>query len=162
LLTFKYSKTIHHRIKCDELKGSPYLSGSRSKQHSFWKNNPTIYIQSRADYRGGSSSSHEYPIRNSIGLSAILTDDFRGFPISSYKQYLFLPYPFLLIIRGIILIAFNAKRFMYLKRVSFYKLNKKKKLHGLSPRANYTDRATAACRRSDCQLVRIEGATWSA
>jgi hypothetical protein len=38
----------------------------------------------------------------------------------------------------------------------------KEKLHGLSPRANYTDRATAACRRSDCQLVRIEGATWSA
>jgi hypothetical protein len=36
------------------------------------------------------------------------------------------------------------------------------KLHGLSPRANYTDRATAACRRSDCQLVRMEGATWSA
>jgi hypothetical protein len=36
------------------------------------------------------------------------------------------------------------------------------KLHGLSLRANYTDRATAACRRSDCQLVRIEGATWSA
>jgi hypothetical protein len=26
-----------------------------------------------------------------------------------------------------------------------------KKLHGLSPRANYTERATAACRRSDCQ-----------
>jgi hypothetical protein len=31
-----------------------------------------------------------------------------------------------------------------------------KKLHGLSPRANYTDRATAACRRSDYQLLRIE------
>jgi hypothetical protein len=30
---------------------------------------------------------------------------------------------------------------------------KKLKLQGLSPRANYTDRATAACRRSDCQLV---------
>jgi hypothetical protein len=28
-----------------------------------------------------------------------------------------------------------------------------KKLHGLSLRANYTDLATAACRRSDCQLV---------
>jgi hypothetical protein len=41
-------------------------------------------------------------------------------------------------------------------------LNVKKKLLGLSPRANYTDRATAACRRSDCQLLRIEGATWSA
>jgi hypothetical protein len=27
----------------------------------------------------------------------------------------------------------------------------KTKLHGLSPRENYTDRATAACRRSDCQ-----------
>jgi hypothetical protein len=25
-------------------------------------------------------------------------------------------------------------------------------LYGLSPRPNYTDRATAACRRSDCQL----------
>jgi hypothetical protein len=37
-----------------------------------------------------------------------------------------------------------------------------KKLHGLSPRANYTDRATAACRRNYCQLLRIEGATWSA
>jgi hypothetical protein len=36
------------------------------------------------------------------------------------------------------------------------------KLHGLSPRANYTDRATAACRRSDCQRLRIKGATWSA
>jgi hypothetical protein len=39
---------------------------------------------------------------------------------------------------------------------------RKNKLHGLSPRANYTDWATAACRRSDCQLLRIEGATWSA
>jgi hypothetical protein len=37
--------------------------------------------------------------------------------------------------------------------------NKTNKLHGLSPRANYTDQATAACRRSDCQLLRIEGAT---
>jgi hypothetical protein len=34
---------------------------------------------------------------------------------------------------------------------------KKTKLHGLSPRANQTGRATAACRRSDCQLLRIEG-----
>jgi hypothetical protein len=41
-------------------------------------------------------------------------------------------------------------------------INLKLKLHGLSPRANYTDRATAACRRSHCQLLRIEGATWSA
>jgi hypothetical protein len=40
--------------------------------------------------------------------------------------------------------------------------NPKTKLHDLSPRANYTDRATAACRRSDCQLLRIESATWSA
>jgi hypothetical protein len=39
------------------------------------------------------------------------------------------------------------------------KLNK---LHGLSPRASCTDRASAACRRSDCQLVRREGSTWSA
>jgi hypothetical protein len=31
------------------------------------------------------------------------------------------------------------------------------KLRGLSPLANYTNRATAACRRSSCQLLRIEG-----
>jgi hypothetical protein len=31
------------------------------------------------------------------------------------------------------------------------------KLLGLSPRANYTDRATAAYRRSNCQILRIEG-----
>jgi hypothetical protein len=36
------------------------------------------------------------------------------------------------------------------------------KLRDLSPRANYTGGATAACRRSECQLLRIEGATWSA
>jgi hypothetical protein len=41
-------------------------------------------------------------------------------------------------------------------------IHTKTKLHGLSPRANYTDRATAACWRSDCQLLRIESATWSA
>jgi hypothetical protein len=40
-------------------------------------------------------------------------------------------------------------------------IKKKTKLYCLSPRANYTDRGTAACRRSDCQLLRIEGATWS-
>jgi hypothetical protein len=40
------------------------------------------------------------------------------------------------------------------------KSNKKpSKLRGLSPRANYTDRATTACRRSQCQLLWIEGAT---
>jgi hypothetical protein len=38
----------------------------------------------------------------------------------------------------------------------------KKKLHGLSPWANYTDRATAACQRSDCQLLQVKDATWSA
>jgi hypothetical protein len=46
--------------------------------------------------------------------------------------------------------------------VILWRYKTKTKLHGLSPRANYTDRATAACRRSDCQLARIEGATWSA
>jgi hypothetical protein len=34
---------------------------------------------------------------------------------------------------------------------------KKKKLRGLSPRVNYTDRATAACRRSDFQLFADRG-----
>jgi hypothetical protein len=39
---------------------------------------------------------------------------------------------------------------------------KKKKLRVLSPRANYTDRATTACRWSYCQLLLIEGVVWSA
>jgi hypothetical protein len=34
------------------------------------------------------------------------------------------------------------------------------KPHGLSPRAKYTDRMTAACRRSQFQLLWIEGVTW--
>jgi hypothetical protein len=36
------------------------------------------------------------------------------------------------------------------------------KLRGLSPRANYTDRAIAPYRRRWCLLLRIEGVTWSA
>jgi hypothetical protein len=59
-----------------------------------------------------------------------------------------------------IVYIFNCRNYVRIFR-GVYKL-KKTKLHGLSPRANYTDRATAACRRSDCQLLRIEGATWSA
>jgi hypothetical protein len=38
----------------------------------------------------------------------------------------------------------------------YYSVFIKKNLRGLSPRGNYTDWATAACRRSDCQLLRIE------
>jgi hypothetical protein len=43
-------------------------------------------------------------------------------------------------------------------------LSKTKKLNSVafSPQTNYTDRATAACRRSYCQLLRIEGVAWSA
>jgi hypothetical protein len=37
------------------------------------------------------------------------------------------------------------------------KTKKKTKLHGLSPLANYTDRVTALCRRSDCQLFADRG-----
>jgi hypothetical protein len=41
-------------------------------------------------------------------------------------------------------------------------IKKKNKLSGLSPRANYTDRANAACRWRYCQRLLTEGATWSA
>jgi hypothetical protein len=37
-----------------------------------------------------------------------------------------------------------------------------KKLRDLSPGANYTDWEIAACRRSKCQVLRIEGVAWSA
>jgi hypothetical protein len=46
----------------------------------------------------------------------------------------------------------------YLNELKLYEnMATKKKLHGLSPRANYTDRATAACRRSDYQLFADRG-----
>jgi hypothetical protein len=38
----------------------------------------------------------------------------------------------------------------------------KTKLHGLSPRANYTDRATAVVGEVIVNFLPIEGATWSA
>jgi hypothetical protein len=47
-------------------------------------------------------------------------------------------------------------------QICWYIKTKETKFHGLSPRANYTNRATTASQRSDCQLLRIEGATWSA
>jgi hypothetical protein len=37
-----------------------------------------------------------------------------------------------------------------------------KQLHSLSPQESYTDRLTASCWRSLCQLLRIEGVAWSA
>jgi hypothetical protein len=39
---------------------------------------------------------------------------------------------------------------------------KKTKLRGLNPQANYTGQATAACRWSKCQFLRVEGVSWSA
>jgi hypothetical protein len=38
-----------------------------------------------------------------------------------------------------------------------YIKTKQSKLRGMSPRANYTDLETAACRRSWCQLLQTEG-----
>jgi hypothetical protein len=43
---------------------------------------------------------------------------------------------------------------------AFQPKSNKNKLRGLSPRANYTDRTTAVCRRTYYQLLRIESATW--
>jgi hypothetical protein len=56
---------------------------------------------------------------------------------------------------------FEKKLLIFKWIILKWQTTKTNKLHGLSPRANYTDRATAAYRRSDCQLVPIEGATWS-
>jgi hypothetical protein len=42
------------------------------------------------------------------------------------------------------------------QRWSLYRISGYNKLRGLSPRENYTDRATAACRGRYCELLRIE------
>jgi hypothetical protein len=58
---------------------------------------------------------------------------------------------------------YNSKKHVTLFGILYYvccgdvMYKKKTKLHGLSPRANYTDRATATCRRSDCQLFAPRG-----
>jgi hypothetical protein len=52
--------------------------------------------------------------------------------------------------------------YMYDVYIYWYKLKTKTKLRGLSPQANYTDRATADCRRSKCQPLRVEDVAWSA
>jgi hypothetical protein len=39
---------------------------------------------------------------------------------------------------------------------------RKTELRGFSLQVNYTDRATATCRRSWCRLLQIESVTWSA
>jgi hypothetical protein len=53
---------------------------------------------------------------------------------------------------------------MFLQKTDFYSPLPKsfhqkirKKLHGMSPRANYTDQVTAACRQSQRQLLRMQG-----
>jgi hypothetical protein len=67
-------------------------------------------------------------------------------------------------VKSILFIFFDIKGIVHAESILmvFTFTPKKKKLHGLGPRANYTDRATTACRWSDCQLLWIEGATWSA
>jgi hypothetical protein len=58
---------------------------------------------------------------------------------------------------------YSPDAFQYNNVKTFIKLKlNKTKLRGSSPRANYTDRATAACRRSKCQLMGMEGVSWSA
>jgi hypothetical protein len=67
-----------------------------------------------------------------------------------------------LLLRGILRIkpvSQSVDRCYSIVYIKHGKPHLEKKLHGLSPRANYTDRATAACQRSDCQLLRVEGAT---
>jgi hypothetical protein len=54
-----------------------------------------------------------------------------------------------------------SSAFIYLWN-GMYMTRKTKQLRGLSPQANYTDRATATCGRSQCKLLRIKGVTWSA
>jgi hypothetical protein len=56
----------------------------------------------------------------------------------------------------------NAISALVNKSCSSTKLKTKLNSVAFSPQANYTDRATAACRRSWCQLLRIEGVVWSA
>jgi hypothetical protein len=59
-------------------------------------------------------------------------------------------------------LSFNICRLQPVWRVNIIHSARVNKFCGLSPRENYTDLATNACRRSYCQFLRLEGATWSA
>jgi hypothetical protein len=56
----------------------------------------------------------------------------------------------------------DVSKVLELNRTRCTKLAFLIKLRGLSPRTNCTDRATAASRRTWCQLLLIEGVAWSA
>ena len=55
------------------------------------------------------------------------------------------------------LLEYKRNWIQHVNRMPRNRLARIKKLRGLSPRANYTDRAAAAGRRSYCQLLRVEG-----
>jgi hypothetical protein len=59
---------------------------------------------------------------------------------------------------GFRVMQFNITKFINFLRYRNLNLNSV----AFSPQANNTDRATAACRRSYCQLLWIEGVAWSA
>jgi hypothetical protein len=55
------------------------------------------------------------------------------------------------------LLQYTSRRSVSFTRRPPFTKKQTNKLYGLSPRANYTDRATAACRRSDCQIFADKG-----
>jgi hypothetical protein len=65
-------------------------------------------------------------------------------------------------VQGVLLTVYRIKKLKKRPRPNKRLENRKNKLRGLSPQAKYTDRATAACRWSCCQLLRIEGVAWPA
>jgi hypothetical protein len=68
-------------------------------------------------------------------------------------------YCFLIYIYTILRKFIERKHFICISCASYVKscIFKKKTPWSESARANYTDRVTASCRRSDCLLLRIEG-----
>jgi hypothetical protein len=55
---------------------------------------------------------------------------------------------------------FTIYRYAIFRNVLYSK--RKTKFRGLSPLANYSDRATAVCQRSYCELLWVGGVAWSA
>jgi hypothetical protein len=66
-------------------------------------------------------------------------------------------------VQGIVPTVYRFEKLKKLPRPNrgLYKHNNLSKFCGLSPQANYTDRATAACRRSYWPFWPIEGVAWS-
>jgi hypothetical protein len=112
----------------------------------FWK----LFIASceftkerKALFHGASRTLIEEPSHQTLTMLCSETDAFEVFWTNAAAEWL-------------VVLLYVGRSWFRPPSLSLLSSGPKLKLRGFSSRANYTDRATAACRRSWCQPLRIE------